>query len=247
MMQVIIGFLTLILLAVIVGYFIMRINQTEQNNQMMQLYMDSIQDVYSTIQVRVEAARKLRHDLASHIQTLEYMMEQQKDVCTELKDYANSLVSKYQELKGGQYCQDEIINTFLMIKKQQCDEKNIALDIEIEENGTVWMEPVDRIGLLHNLLDNAIEANERIPKNEKRGIEMKMKEWDEGLYLCVTNCLASDEQVNFKSKKTDGGEHGIGMQIIDALVKKYHGTKDINWNREENLLTEIIQLKYIKG
>lgn len=44
------------------------------------------------------------------------------------------------------------------------------------------IQKVDMVGLLYNLLDNAIEANERIPRGGKQGISLSM---GKTVYLCL--------------------------------------------------------------
>ncbi len=63
---------------------------------------------------------------------------------------------------------DEITDAFLMMEKQVCIEKEIPFQIQVSKTCMEWMMPVERIGFLHNLLDNAIEANGRIPEKERK-------------------------------------------------------------------------------
>jgi sensor histidine kinase regulating citrate/malate metabolism len=229
-------------LAGTIDLLIRKTNQIEKQNQKMQIYMDDMQDIYGTLEGRIDAARKFRHDLDSHIQTMAYMMEAQEEAVSECQPYENSLIFGCEEPSKDRYCSDAIVDNFLHMKKTQCEASEIGLKIQIEADGELWLQPAERIGLLHNLLDNAIEANERISVDEKREIELYMNASTDNLMIRISNCLAQGEIVTFKSTKTDGGDHGIGTQIVDALVKKYNGTKEILWDQGNHIFTVIVCL-----
>ena len=62
-------------LAAVLGYLISEIAQKEQEKEVLESYMDSLQEIYEVIRQRMDVTRKFRHDLLSHVQTLEYLIE----------------------------------------------------------------------------------------------------------------------------------------------------------------------------
>ena len=54
---------------------ILRTRKREKENEMMELYMLSVEMCYEVYKKRMEEVRSFRHDLAKHMQMLEYMME----------------------------------------------------------------------------------------------------------------------------------------------------------------------------
>ncbi len=66
-------------LAAVLGYLISEIAQKEQEKEVLESYMDSLQEIYEVIRQRMDVTRKFRHDLLSHVQTLEYLIEKQKN------------------------------------------------------------------------------------------------------------------------------------------------------------------------
>ena len=155
-------------LAAVLGYLISEIAQKEQEKEVLESYMDSLQEIYEVIRQRMDVTRKFRHDLLSHVQTLEYLIEKQKNPDGELRKYADQLTETYRKIQRGTFCRDEITDAFLMMEKQVCIEKEIPFQIQVSKTCMEWMMPVERIGFLHNLLDNAIEANGRIPEKERK-------------------------------------------------------------------------------
>lgn len=218
----------------------MSVYRKEQENQLIQDYMFSLQSFYTMIQNRIEMTRRYRHDLAKHIQTLEIMMQRNEE--SDLQEYAENLKIQFQELKNEEYCQDEVISTVISIKRQQCLEKKIPFSFEIKDADYSSVRDIDMVGLLYNLLDNALEASERISAGQKRGIWIFMdrKEWE--ICIDVRNHIAADAKMDFKSKKQNKEEHGVGMKIIDYLVHKYHGEKRIRVDKEECIVSINIRL-----
>ena len=78
--------LSVLLIFLILAVGVMKTREMEQENRVMQSYMVSMEEFYTGIQSRIEATRKYRHDLAKHIQTLEALLEQQKNR-QEMADY----------------------------------------------------------------------------------------------------------------------------------------------------------------
>lgn len=232
------GILLGFFLAAALGYLISGIRQKEQEKEILESYMDSFQEIYEIIRQRMDVTRKFRHDLLSHVQTLEYLIEKQKDPDQELRKYADQLTEEYRKIQRGAFCRDEITDAFLMMEKQVCTEKEIPFQIQVSKICMEWMMPVERIGFLHNLLDNAIEANGRIPENERKEISFYIEEDSRSCTVELKNALASNEVFSFKTWKTDGAEHGVGTTIIHAIVEKYHGTSKTLWDKENHSLDQ---------
>ena len=84
-------------LAAVLGYLISEIAQKEQEKEVLESYMDSLQEIYEVIRQRMDVTRKFRHDLLSHVQTLEYLIEKQKNPDGELRKYADQLTETYRK------------------------------------------------------------------------------------------------------------------------------------------------------
>ncbi len=219
---------------------IMKIREIEQENQLLQSYMDAIREFYLGIQEGVEATRKYRHDLAKHIQTMEKLLEGQN--LNHACEYRDNLKEQYESLKSREFCSDEIVNTILNIKKEQCCEKKIPLEIQVEDVIYNEIEEADLVSILHNLLDNAIEANERIFEEKERGIWFGMKKESNYIVIEMKNRIIKGEKITFQTHKIRKEEHGIGTKIIEMLVKKYNGTRTWQVQEEQLIFEDRIEL-----
>lgn len=238
--------ITLILLGVLLVFLllaagVMKTREMEQENRLMQSYMASMEEFYSGIQNRIEATRKYRHDLAKHIQTLEALLGKSTDAA-EMEEYMQDLKKRYDTLKKQEFCSDELVNSILTIKQEQCSGKDIPLMMDVEDCIYNNIEEVDIVALLHNLLDNAIEAQERIPENQDKGIWFSMRRDGNKLIIDMKNRVREGEKITFTTKKPRREEHGIGTKIIGSLVEKYHGTLEVAPDEDAGMFEERIVL-----
>ncbi|MDD2978502.1 MAG: GHKL domain-containing protein [Hespellia sp.] len=236
-MVILFGYIIILFMAgcIIVGS--QQIRAVERENHIMQSYILSMQEFYKVMQEQIEATRCYRHDLAKHIQMLEIILEQQKDENqAEIREYRDDLQRKQQMLLSQRICQDDIVNAILLIKKQQCREKDIPLELQIQNTKYSGLEDADMTGLLYNLMDNAIEANERIREGGKRGIQLSMGKEDNKIFVRVQNQMPIGEKITFKTNKKAQEKHGLGMKIIHQTVEKYKGTYEIRYDKKVGIM-----------
>ena len=238
-MYIIAAYLVIALSVLVLAKKTVQLEKESERNQLIQSYMVTLQGFYQTIQSQIDMTRKFRHDLAKHIQTLEELMEEQNG--SELREYADSLKQEYRQVENKGESESEVVNAILSMKGRQCREKNIPFCMNIEEKGYALVRDIDMVGLLVNLLDNAIEENEKI-EEEQRGIWLDMKEKEQGeVWLQIKNKIRPDKKLNFQTEKK--GEHGIGRGIIEYLVKQYQGEENVRIDQETAVFCETILLK----
>ena len=178
-MYIIAAYLVIALSVLVLAKKTVQLEKEAERNQLIQSYMVTLQGFYQTIQSQIDMTRKFRH---------EELMEEQNE--SELREYADSLKQEYRQVENKGESESEVVNAILSMKGQQCREKNIPFCMNIEEKGYALVRDIDMVGLLVNLLDNAIEENERIESEEQRGIWLDMKEKEQGeVWLQIKNKL----------------------------------------------------------
>lgn len=217
-------------------YFSTRLEQRRQENRLAASYLLTLNQYYKDTQTQIERIRCYRHDLANHIQTLEYLISQKED-SSELHEYLGVLQKKYQQLVEAQYCKNDVVNVLLSSRKQHCEQSQISFAIDVENGDYAGIDEKDLAALLHNLLDNAIEACERMPEGEARRIHLHMAQQPD-FTLEVANSMDSREKLDFRTKKNHKESHGYGIKIITDCVKRYHGKFTTEFSKEP---PEIIQ------
>ena len=235
------GTLVLLLATLLLLFNGLRMKILEKENRLLSAYMDTAEEFYQGIQKKVEASREYRHDLVKHIQTLETLLASQ-DEENEVRAYMEGLKKEYAKLKKKKFCRDEILESILDMKAEQCRELEIPIEIFVEDRFYTEIEEADMVGLLCNLLDNAIEANERCTKEERKGIWFRMEKEKEKINIEIENCISSEEEFNFITKKSKKSEHGIGTKIITGLIEKYQGNREIKEDKQKGIITDRISL-----
>ena len=239
-MYIIAAYLWIALSVLLLARKTMQLEKEEERNRLIQSYMVTLQGFYQTIQGQIDMTRKFRHDLAKHIQTLEVLMAEEDGA--ELQKYADGLKLEYRKVENKGESESEVVNAILSMKRKLCQEKGISLYLNIEEKGYSLVRDMDMVGILVNLLDNAIEENEKIEAEEQRGIWLDMKQKEQGeVWLQIKNKIRPDKKINFQTEKK--GEHGIGRGIIEYLVKQYQGEEKVSIDQETSVFCETILLK----
>lgn len=156
--------------------------------------------------------RKVRHDLKNLLATATGFIEIGKtDKALEILNETGHSV--FGAAKNST-CTNEIIGTIIYIKRQKAAEQNVELNVNVEEEAIVKIADYDLCRLLHNLIDNSINAAENADKKSEISINIEK----ENISIITQNGFCADK----KQKKSDGN-HGYGLTIIKEICKKYSG------------------------
>ena len=100
------------------------------------------------------------------------------------------------------------------------------------------MSDVELCALLGNLIDNAMEACEKLPENE-RFLRVYIDRFKGQFYLSVQNSSPAVVREKGSFRTTKSGTHGFGLFRIDRIAKKYNGY--VNRQYEEGIFaTELM-------
>ena len=192
----------------------------EQKNLKKQLYYYS-----SLIKESNKKLISLKHDLNNQLQVAYVIFKQDKEKAIEMLDKINENLS---QIPQTQYCKNLILNTILAIKVTEAESKNIKVKVKIDNSIKFDMEDIDLCNLFTNLLDNSIEASENI---SDKNIEINIyKKLDYIIIKCENTYrhkIEKDENGKFKSTKSNKGNHGYGLKIIENIANKYNGEINI--------------------
>ena len=114
----------------------------------------------------------------------------------------------------------------------------VDLTYEIDFIGKLCMEDIDMCALLANLLNNSVEACEKIEK-DKRWINLRIKKQNEMLFIWIENSMKErkiEKSKFFETNKEDKKLHGLGMKSIDNVIKKYDGHKEYEIQKDKFLI-----------
>lgn len=190
------------------------------------------------ILVNQEALRKFRHDIINHLTAIAGYFN--NNDCEEglkyITDISNIVTSDRQSVKTGNIAFDAIINT----KKALADSKGIEFDVNVQIPAKLPVDAADICIVFGNAVDNAIEACEKLPKEERK-ISLTVAYEDSDILCKLTNSVANfGDSHELKTHKKDKINHGLGIENIKASLAKYNHVFQIDNNGKEFVLEFII-------
>ena len=201
-------------------------------NDLAARHCEEVENIYKQM-------RGWRHDYHNHIQVMKaYVAGKQIDLLNDYLSILNKdLISVDTIVKTGNVMVDAILNSKITIAQS----RNISVNAKAVVPKTLSVQEVDLCVVLGNLLDNAIEACEKILDEHKRFIRIYIGIHKELLYISVVNSVGgfiSKSGHNYLSTKASAS-HGFGLVRIDKIVEKYNGFID-RQNEEGVFATEIM-------
>ena len=174
---------------------------------------------YKTTQ---EDTIRFRHDWKNHMLLIREMLA--KGEYDKAEEYFSNLSGNTPEGKGGTATGCELADMMIGIKSELMEDLQITFHFTGNLGALNRLEQVDCCILLSNLLDNAIEANRKT--NGARRITLVSRQTEKLLYMEMRNPTTENLQKEgnriLSTKKTDAPS-GIGLENVDAIVRKYHG------------------------
>lgn len=188
---------------------------------------------YENLEKEQLSLRRMRHDIANHLQTLSGLQGAQAEAY--LQEWMNSPVMR----PAKRYSDNEVANTVIASKMPEMERLGIRPDIRVSLPELVSMKKMDLACILANALDNALEACAQV-EEEKRYLKLKAV-YTKGLFLVeVRNSMAGEpvlEDGKLQTAKKDAARHGIGLQEIEEICRQYQGAAKISWTEGEFVLS----------
>lgn len=197
----------------------------QQRLEQQNMFTEINRKYYEAMEQQHFEVRRLKHDLANHIQVLSALPEEQR------KAYARELAGNTTISQSFSYCGDSTINAVLTVKKSVMERCHIRMEIDVDIPHQLPYDKTDICALYANALDNAMEACMKLHEKQ-REISVKSKA-GKGLFCLQINNPVPDTVITpiknsefhllFPSSKPDKANHGLGLKSIQEIVKRYHG------------------------
>jgi len=175
------------------------------------------------------------HDLKHQIALLEREGAARTELAGELREAVNSYDSVY-------HTGNTALDVVLTRESFNCEGKNISLTCIADGTCLDFISEADVYSLFGNILDNAIEATEKIADEKKRVISLSVAQ--EGYFINIHAENYYTDKLTFtnglpQTTKADSAYHGFGMKSIKMLVYKYGGSLKI-YTKEERFVLDIM-------
>ena len=180
-------------------------------------------ELYQNMQENDMRRRRYLHDYKNQLGCIQGMLEagRMQEALVYIKELNGSI------RKGEDHVDTKhlVVNTVLNQKYLYAQERGITMVMAVNDLSSLSMSREDIVTLLVNLLDNAIEACEKLDENKMIRFKMILEEG--GLTVSVRNPVAEPVVVKGKVIATTKGEkdrHGLGFLNIQSVIEKNQGT-----------------------
>ena len=180
-------------------------------------------DLYQSMKKRYEQQRRFSHDYKNQLNCIRGMIENGQT--QEVLEYISGLTGNFRQSEMYVNTNHAVVNVMLNQKYQEASDKGIVMTILSGNLLGLTISEEDIVTLLGNLLDNAIEACEKL--NENKVIQFKMVLEEEQLVLSIRNPIKNAVQIKdnqIVTSKRDKSRHGIGLLNVDSVIRKNNGT-----------------------
>lgn len=175
---------------------------------------------YRNLEQEQTQVRRLRHDMANHLQALSGLMGEPDKA----RAYLDSLVEMPGLTVSRRFCDNPTVNAVLASKAALMEEKAIHGDIAVALPSSLPLSDTDLCALFANALDNAIEACERLEEPGERLIRVRARA-DRGFLMAqITNRMDRASPASLETTKADKAHHGYGLSILRELTERAGGT-----------------------
>ena len=235
------------LIANVLFYYILQ-DILKQERKIRSMEIQEIQtrnqiELYQTMGSDICEQQKRVHDFRKNLLYIQQLLEDGQ--AAEAEKCVKQFYGECRSTQKTRYTNHPIVNSILRQKHHQAEEKGITMIMDIGDLSELIVEDVDLVTVFTNLLDNAIEACERLDRKEKRIYFCCLIEGRE-FRVSVENPVEQEPaqgKRSFLTWKQNQREHGIGMENIHRIVEKYQGEDLVVCEKGRFLHTVILQMK----
>ncbi len=167
-------------------------------------------------------ASRYRHDLRHHLQYVSACIENGRE--EQAQEYIADICREIEAQKVKRYCENETVNLIFSSFDGRAGRDGITMNICGALPSVLSIAERDLCVLLSNALENAIHACQMpAVSGESRVIDVQFYERAGRLILQVSNPCRNEIRFENGIPVSDRADHGIGVQSICAIVKKYGG------------------------
>ena len=190
------------------------------------------QQYYNAMERQQKEVRRLRHDMKNHLTALSGLSGEAE------KAYLTELLNAPALSPGRTYCENRTASVVLSAKADQALEQETEFEVHAMIPESIPVDPMDLCSLLGNVLDNALEAAARMPREQRRvsfsaGVEKGLFAAEvRNTYLFLERGLDGRPA----TVKKDRRNHGFGLASVEEIVERYGGNLEYKAEEKEFVL-----------
>ena len=216
------GLIPMVLLTTVTGA--VRIENLAGEKETLDAMLSEKENQYRLSAETIDIINRKCHDIKRQLRAIELVDEDKR---TRLVRGMENSISVYSAVSNTD---NAALNTILSEKQLYCGEHNISVTCAADGKDLAFIDTVDLYVLLGNLLDNAIEAAEKLSDPEKRIISLTAAVRGGRLVIRTDNYFTGEliiENGLPETSKKDRRYHGFGAKSIRHIAEKYGGSFNV--------------------
>ncbi len=190
-----------------------------------------------------ENIRKVRHEMRNHLTVI--LGQLQIGDIDKCKKYLSDLVGTVEHFGDIVKTDNAVIDYLINSKLTSLDHTKVIVSGYVGNFDDIA--DSDLACMIGNIIDNAVEAENKIIDKEKRMIELHFLLQNQNRIIVCKNAIEQsvlETNKDLKTTKSDTISHGFGHQIIAEIVEKYYGF--VNYSEIDNMFCVQIILPRMK-
>lgn len=220
--------------------------KTDAEKKKVQLEMNRL--YYDAYEGLIQSIREKQHDFKNHINAISGMLYANDNIeclIEKQREYFEDMLGNLDETSLLTLVENPLLSGFLVRKIQEAEARNIEVEkyccFEKQELRVPEYNLVEMMGIL---IDNAMEAAERI----KQGSKMRIKLWKEENMFCfsVMNCYQGEKlsmEIFDKNYSTKGRDRGLGLTKLKRIQEEVNGELHMVHGKLEDYKTVCFEIR----
>lgn len=187
--------------------------------EVMESQNKAIQNQLEVVQQSQLRIRCLKHDMDNHLLRLKDLIEKEKyaEALEYLETVKSSTAADKKLIDSG----NDLIDSMLNYKLARLHD-NIEQKYDIVVPKDLSFTEFDLNVIIGNLADNALEALEQLPADERKKLEISIR-YKQGYLKVYFGNTFDGIMPEDGSRKRDHDNHGLGLKSVERIVHKYSG------------------------
>ncbi len=202
-----------------------RRRQTDRENSVLRGTLQLETARVAAVEGRYDQQRRQTHDFKNQLAVLRDMAGRHAPQ-EEFAAYLDAVIDAEPPGTLAVSTNRTVVDVILSEKVPAAREKGIDFQLRLDDLAGFPMPDDALVVVLTNLIDNAVEACEKIPDPDGRHILLKMRMKEKTALLGAENTTAAPVDVRdntVRTTKADQMAHGYGLKIVAAMVERCGG------------------------